>query len=420
MTDTHYDISGGNSQFLPNATHAEQHFHYGSDTAQQEKKHAATVVILGAGVDAVLGLPTSATFIPRIVDFLATDEGQKVDALLRKQLKGLRFRFDKFVSDAIDRIAKYNDKEIARMRHDVEREMETNDRLADNDRKLGRLITLLFGKISDVKQGAAINEEAQTLIEEVLDMAITDDSIIDFSRTSYTDTFKNILVTLLQKSMHEGDNPILRHVYRNLLDIERLLAQYFYGFYSDSLPHIKTYVYIAWVMWAFLVSEEKRVAAEQVAPLPLYAELQGRADCQVISFNYTSFARQSHADSLYFHGSLAEYVDVENKNDFTLDNIATLDLEDFFTHRLPCELSFEASHRALPIPSFLPPLKLKPVISARYITTWYRSAEAIAHAKAIHILGCSLATPDDYFCDMLRPRCPHHHLRPRHRRQTTM
>ena len=34
--------------------------------------------------------------------------------------------------------------------------------------------------------------------------------------------------------------------------------------------------------------------------------------CGVISFNYTSFAREACSDALYFHGSLFDYVDIEN------------------------------------------------------------------------------------------------------------
>ena len=50
----------------------------------------------------------------------------------------------------------------------------------------------------------------------------------------------------------------------------------------------------------------------------------------------------------------------------------------------------------------LPPLRLKPVITDKYVTVWYRTAEAIAHAERILILGHSLRSGDAFFCDMLR------------------
>lgn len=38
----------------------------------------STVVILGAGVDATLGIPTSNALIPKINEFLATEEGRQL------------------------------------------------------------------------------------------------------------------------------------------------------------------------------------------------------------------------------------------------------------------------------------------------------------------------------------------------------
>ena len=136
--------------------------------------------------------------------------------------------------------------------------------------------------------------------------------------------------------------------------------------------------------------------------MPLYSQLQGKKQIQVITFNYTSLAAFVSPTSIYFNGNLADYVDIENKNDFQVDNLHTINLADFFQHRFAGELSLEREHMAIPIPSFMPPLKLKPVISNRYITTWYRSAQAIVHAKRILILGHSLQAGDSFFNDMLR------------------
>ena len=39
-------------------------------------------------------------------------------------------------------------------------------------------------------------------------------------------------------------------------------------------------------------------------------------------------------------------------------------------------------------------MRLKPVITDKYVTVWYRTAEAIAHAERILILGHSLRSGD--------------------------
>ena len=256
-------ISGGNNQLLPNATHAEQHIHYhGGDEGGTATNSAKTLVILGAGADAAVGLPVSSQLIPGIVDWLGTDEGKAIDEALRKQLKRLTFRFDKFVEDAIDRLSQDLDRERDTICANVQLELDHNDYLTDEQRKMGRLIVRIFQKISDVKNGAAIDEEMEELIREVTGLEPTDHTIIDFTKLNYTNTFKTIITHILRSSLHDSSNPILRHVYRNLLDIEQLMAQYFYGFFTDKTGQIKTYLYIAWMLWGYLVHCEQELSLE--------------------------------------------------------------------------------------------------------------------------------------------------------------
>ena len=189
----------------------------------------STVVILGAGVDATLGIPTSNALIPKINEFLATEEGKAIDEALRSTIKGVRFHFDKFVSDAIERLAKGLDRQIDDICVNVSNELAHNQQLDVPQRKMGELIVKLFRKIQQIKLGATIDDEIENLIQEVFGTQINDDSIIDFSKLSYTETFKSVIICILNRSINESENPVLRHVYKNILDIEQLLVQYFYG-----------------------------------------------------------------------------------------------------------------------------------------------------------------------------------------------
>ena len=413
MTDTKFDINQGTNQIAPNATTQNQIF-YGDQfvkTVLNIKEHPLTLVVMGAGADATLGLPTSSNLIPRIVEYLETEEGKAVDVSLRKAIGSVRFHFDKFVSQAIESLAKDLDKELTTICRNIKTELEQNERLTDDQHKLGNLIVRLFKKIIDIKSGAAIDAETERLIEEVLGTPVKDDTIIDFSRINYTDTFKSIIVDILQKSMYEADNPILRHVYKNIFDIEQLLSRYFYGFYTGQNGYIRDYLYISWILWAYLVHEEQQLAQQptvQPDKPNLYDQLQRigshqqDSTCQLLTFNYTSFAHQSSDTVLYFHGSLTEYVDVENKNDFKIDNIHDLDLVGFFTEHLAQELSFDSDRKSIPIPSFLPPLKLQTIISKKYIDTWYQTSQMLLRANRIIILGYSFSSPDHFFCEYLR------------------
>lgn len=413
MNDTNIDVQNGYNQIAPNATNQIQNF-YGFDFAEKllkTKECPLTLVVLGAGVDATLGLPTSSSLVPRIVEYLESDEGKAVDAALRKAIGNVRFHFDKFVNNAIDRLAKDLDKELLTICRNITEELNHNSSLSDDQRKLGNLIIRLFGKIIDIKKGAAIDAETEMLIEEVLGTTVKDDTIIDFTHINYTETFKSIIVEILQKSMYEAENPILCHVYKNILDIEQLLSNYFYGFYTGQISYVRDYLYISWILWAYLVNEEQRMVQQENAQADkpnLYAQLknfgsqQKDATCQLLTFNYTSYASQSSDTALYFHGSLTEYVDVENKNDFKLENLQGIDIEAFFKNQLASEISFDPDRKSLPIPSFMPPLKLQTVISRKYIDIWYQASQMLLRANRIIILGYSFSSPDNFFCDYLR------------------
>ena len=181
------------------------------------------------------------------------------------------------------------------------------------------------------------------------------------------------------------------------------MAQYFYGFFTDRQGQIKTYLYISWMLWAYLVHCEQSLTLDSnLDSRSVYGQLAGSNNLQVITFNYTTLAAEAFPSALYFNGNLTDYVDIENKNDLHIEDIHNLDLVAFFRERLPQEMSLEGERIAIPVPSFMPPLKLKPVISDRYITTWYRTSEAIGHAERILILGHSLHTTETFFSDMVR------------------
>ena len=403
MAETNIDINGGHSQVNPAATQAVQNNYYGTPVPLHEEAAARMVVVLGAGVDTAAGFPNPCSLVPKITEWLETDEGKAVDAALRKLLKGLRFSYAKFVDNAIERLAHDLDHERETICSRVTRELEQNDRLDEGQHKMGLLIVRLFHKITEVKDGAAIDEETEELIREVTGIDPTEETIIDFSHVNYTKTFEDIVKYILQTSLHDTENPILRHVYTNLLDIGQLLAQHFYGFFTNKPSEIKTYLYIAWTLWAYIVHEEQAVAAgSQSDSVPVYGQLSGRVQVQVVTFNHTTLAAAASPSSIYFNGDLTHYVDVENKNDLQVDDLLSLDLPAFFADRLAGELSLEGDRLAVPIPSFMPPLKLKPVITGRYVTTWYRTAEAIHRASRILILGHTLHGGDAFFNDMLR------------------
>lgn len=372
------------------------------------------VYVLGAGVDATegIGMPLSNELLPRITEFLRTEAGQQLDGTLRSIYPQLRFRFDTFIEKAIESMARNFNDEVVAIRTQVSRELELNNQLTDEQRNTGRLINRMMEKVTNMAAGAQLDNETANLIHQVLgDIIVADDSIIDLDKIVFTGTFQTVVRMLMTKSLANPNDPILRHMNKNFLDIERLLVKYFVGFFIGKEYDIKIYSYIAWMLWAFLLTREQEIIREkepaELANLQVYSQIE--EDSTIITFNYTTFAKmfvenRHGREALYFHGSLLDYIDIKRKQDFRHD-IATfkeLDIQDFFDNTLRPNVSFEEDNQRFTIPSFMPPVSLKPVMSQQNIVTWYKAYESLKNAEKIVIVGYSFNSSDEHFNGMLR------------------
>ena len=400
--DTTIDINNGENQVMAHVDVVNNYF--GQTPGVPEPKSVTVVAITGPAADAAAGMPTAANLIPLITDWLRTEEGQAVDKALRKRLPRLSFRYEKFVDNAVGRLAQQMDHERNTICASIQQELSANNGLSETQRDMGQLIIRLMRMVTDMKHGATLDEETCRLIERVIGTEPTDDTIADFSTIVYTETFRQVMTSVLRQSLREGDNPILRHVYKNLLDINQEMARHFYGFFTGNRGQQKNYLYIAWTMWGYLARRERQRAEEDArASRPtLYDQLRGKRETRVINMNYTSLAQEASEGAIYFNGSLTDYVDMENNNDLRVENPRELDLVDFFENTLAPSIRLEGESASLPVPSFMPPMKLKPVISRKYIATWYKAAQAIAEARHVLLLGCQADPRDTFFCDMLR------------------
>lgn len=367
-------------------------------------------IILGAGVDANIGMPLTGELIPQLAEYATTEEGSKLDAQLRSVLPRLMFRFEDFIKKTIDRFADEFNREMGIIRESISQELVHNENLTEDERKMGRLITILMDKLIGVREGATIDEEMQSLIQEVLgeEVSVEDESLIDYSKIVFTDTFKSVLRTILQRSLTNSRHPVLRHVFRNILDIEQLLLRYFIGFYTNQESLMKSYIYITWMLWGLLVSKEKKISEERgnyFGNLPLYSQLRNQNEWNVISFNYTTFARQfTNGRAIYFHGCLTEYVDIETKISSCISEqeYCEIDVTAFFEENIKSNIDFASDLRHYTIPSFLPPLKIKPVIGKKFITEWYNASTALENSDKIIIIGYSFNASDEHFNGLLR------------------
>lgn len=377
----------------------------------------AKVYVLGAGVDAAegIGMPLSNELLPRITAFLETESGKQIDDILRSIYPQLRFRFDAFIEKAIDNMARNFNDEVVTIRTRVAQELDTNHHLTQEQQNMGQLIVRMMEKVNNMATGAQLDEETERLIRAVFaDFVVRDNSIIDLDKIVFTETFQMVVRMLMKQSLSKPNDPILQHMNRNFLDIEKLLMQYFIGFFLRKKYDIKIYSYIAWMLWAYLLTCEQDIlqakTPDELQLLPVYSQIE--ADATIINFNYTTFGRMfvdNHCGNevFYFHGSLLDYLDIKRKQDFQHDlaSFKDLDIPQFFEDTLCFNVSFDDADERFTIPSFMPPVSIKPVLSQKNIRDWYKSYEALIIADRIIIIGYSFNSSDEHFNGMLRDCC---------------
>lgn len=179
-----------------------------------------TVLVTGAGVDKTPGIdfPLAADLLPAINGYLTrTDEGKAVDALLHNKISGLRFRFDRFINNAITDIAQ---REPEQLRETIQRVQRVVDELPDDDenripKKQGELIVRLFNQLQQIATANRIDDETRQLIEDVFGDRSSefdlDDHVVDIRTLSVSDTFKSILRHTLRQSLNSDSNRIAMH-----------------------------------------------------------------------------------------------------------------------------------------------------------------------------------------------------------------
>lgn len=369
------------------------------------------LLILGAGADRTPGIdfPLANTLLADVTRYLA-GPGKPVDDALRAMLPGMRFSFNSMIARAVDKIATREPHEQKAM---VQRVQEAIAGLPPDKadvRKHGELIIRLFNKLAVIAENSQLDKETEDLIRQVFpldaDDLIDSDSILDIHKLSLSDTFKAVLKRTLKLGLNADRHEVAAALGADMLNIETLLIEKFLGFYNDKPADIKNYLYISWALWAFLVSRQREVFdSHGASPLPFYGKLP--TTVRAITLNYTSFLQQhlGGEHTVYFHGGLTEYVRMDTRDLLAIENILGCDPATFIRDMVAPNV--DVSHDGLRqqthvIPALVPPLRLKPILSHRYIDLWGKASTWVKEAQRIVVVGYSFNNADEHFNDILR------------------
>lgn len=369
------------------------------------------LLILGAGADRTAGIdfPLANTLLADVTQYLS-GPGKPVDAALRAMLPGLKFSFNNMIARAVDKITAREPYEQRAMVERVQHAIASLPPEKDAVRKHGDLIIKLFNKLAIIAEESQLDEETEALIREVFpkdaDELIDSESILDIRKLSLSDTFKTVLKRTLRMGLSSDNNEVAAALGADMLNVEALLIEKFLGFYNEKLPDIKNYLYISWALWAFLVSRQQQVlAAHTDKSLPFYGNLP--TGLRAITLNYTSFLQQQVGaeQTIHFHGGLADYVRMDTRDLLAIENVLTLDPVEFIQQVIAPNVDFSHEDMRLHkhvIPAMVPPLRLKPILSHRYIELWGQASRWVEEAERIVVVGYSFNSADEHFNDILR------------------
>lgn len=369
------------------------------------------LLILGAGVDRTSGIdfPLANTLLADVMRYL-DGPGKDVDTALRKMLPGLQFRFSNMIARAVDKIATREPHEQKAMVQRVQDAIAHLGPEQDAIRKHGDLIIRLFNKLATIAEHSQLDDETEALIREVFpneaDDLIDSDSILDIHKLSLSDTFKTVLKRTLRMGLSAERHEVAAALGADMLNIETLLIEKFLGFYNDKPSDIKNYIYIAWALWAYLVAKQKEVlAAHGDKALPFYGGIPG--DVRAITLNYTAFLEQSlgEAKTIYFHGGLGDYVRMDTRDLLPVDQILECDTAQFIREVVGPNVDVnhdDIRRQRHVIPALVPPLRLKPILSHRYIELWSVASDWVKEAEHVVVVGYSFNNADEHFNDILR------------------
>ncbi len=369
------------------------------------------LLIIGAGVDRTQGLdfPLANTLLADVSRYLE-GPGKAVDEALRDMLPGLRFSFNNMIARAVDKIATRETHEQKEMVARVSEAIKDLPQDQEHVRKHGELIIRLFNKLATIAEQSYLDEETEALIREVFpkdaDDLIDSDSILDIHKLSLSDTFKTVLKRTLKMGLSGEHHAVASALGADMLNIETLLVEKFLGFYNERPADIKNYLYISWALWAFLVKKRKTVLDENKEnSLPFYGSLPN--DIRALTLNYTAFLQEQLGEEnvIYFHGGLAEYVRMDTRNLLPIENILDCDPAEFIRETIKPNVDVthdDVRQQRHVIPALVPPLRLKPILSHKYIELWAKAAKLIEEAKHIVVVGYSFNNADEHFNDILR------------------
>ena len=365
------------------------------------------VFVLGAGVDVAYGLPTVAQLLPKLATFARTD-GARIDRALRDKLPHLRFTSDKYAGDQSGVFLEqlFDDAgDIGDALKSAVAKLKNDDEMQPVGEVIERLCLM-------AAQNRVTGQDLAALARMTGALGAVGDAepILDPHKLSLSDIPAAALRQAFQQALLHGpdltprEREVLELFILSTSNIEQLLSTYFTLYCAGRPADQKTYLYLAWMVWAYL----RLGSASKTHPgSSLYLRLPSLA-ADIITFNYTDFfigGTGKHAK--YFHGSLSGYLRADDRTTVSdsprLRAATSIEGIVSFIDGLRLDVRLQPQ---IDLPGIVPPIGFKPVMSREQLRVWVEADDLLQTAEVVVVVGYSFATADEHFNDLLRKGNP--------------
>jgi len=366
------------------------------------------IFVLGAGVDKALGLPLVNGLFKELSDFVR-GSGQPINKAIRKHVKHLRFDLQTYDSDQAENLPQKllgSDPQLLPLI------LQALARHPDQANANVRAIRTVMDKLATI---ANVNELDDAMVTQLSQLAGEPDSgvgdtLLDTDRIAFRPKIRQAIKTLLTTvsteipGLNRDEQEAIAEVIAILSNFEELMGSLFAGYFTRHLTNQKKYFYLTWILWAYI--RHREAAGRPKRAESFYKTLSDvGTGGGVITFNYTDFFFEgTRPTNGYFHGDSKAYIQFDTR-DYITTNIQAREantLERMTAFVGSFEVDWTKDPAVVPLPAFVPPLAVKPVICTEYLERWYECGKTIKGAKMIVIVGYSFNVADEHFNDLIR------------------
>ena len=370
-------------------------------------KNARAVFVFGAGMEMGkdIGLCSSGNLPASILTYMDSDK-DTVD-VLKKKVKTESFKT--IVQKRLNKLLQ-NKKQLSELITGIKKKYPKSDFVMLLD-YINSEIDRLLPEETDNEQ--KIENKNPTKIEECYNRLkedygtlpdVSPDFLIDVDKLAFSTNWTKIITGLIdtyidvvtKKGAESDDSKCLSAILGWVVDYDSLLTESYIGFYTKKPTLKRRYIYLSWLLWAYLSSIDRKTDAEDTIYNKVIQNCLFDSDF-VITLNYSTFLdramRQAGKDDCYvhFHGDLSHYINGRSE-----EKVAQYDDEVPSSNILEKALTNWDN-----IPSMMPPFDIKPLISNAYLERWFKAKSEIDTATQIFVVGYSFSHSDEHFSELL-------------------